>query len=64
MNEKQFETKLHHLLERVLRKRDGRVATYEEQGVLTHNRGLVVRLASGAEFHLTIVQSRDGRREA
>ena len=58
MTEKQFETKLHHLLERVLQKRDGRVATYEEHGALTHNRGLVARLADGSEFHLTIVRSR------
>jgi predicted RNA-binding protein Jag len=34
-----------------------RVSTYEEDGVLTHNRGLVVR-AAAAEFQITIVQSR------
>jgi hypothetical protein len=58
MTEKQFETKLQNLLERVLWKRDGRVVTYREHGVLTNNRGLVVRLAGGEEFHLTIVRSR------
>jgi CobQ-like glutamine amidotransferase family enzyme len=34
-----------------------RVATFEDAGVLTRNRGLVVRLADGSEFQITIVQS-------
>jgi hypothetical protein len=58
MTEKQFESNVRNLLERVLWKRDGSVATYRDHGVLTNNRGLVVRLANGDEFHITIVQSR------
>jgi hypothetical protein len=37
---------------------DARVETYEEAGVLTTNRGLVLRLRDGSEFQLTIVRSR------
>ena len=35
-----------------------RVSTYEEEGVLTRDAGLVVTTAEGAEFQLTIVRSR------
>lgn len=35
-----------------------RVRTYEEEGVLTRDAGLVVTTAEGAEFQLTIVRSR------
>ena len=34
------------------------VRTFEEAGVMTYNRGLVIRLPCGEEFQLTIVQSR------
>jgi hypothetical protein len=34
------------------------VRSFEEAGVLTYNRGVVVRLADGSEFQLTIVRSR------
>ena len=40
------------------------VRTFEEAGVLTMNKGLVVRLPDGSKFQLTIVQSglpRDSR---
>jgi len=33
------------------------VSTFQEAGVLTRNKGLVVRLQNGAEFQITIVQS-------
>lgn len=36
-----------------------RVSTFDDHGILTRNRGLIVRLDNGAEFQLTIVQSRD-----
>ena len=40
------------------------VHTFAEQGILTQNRGLVLRFPDGAEFQLTLVQSvraeRDG----
>jgi hypothetical protein len=32
------------------------VETFEDAGVLTNNKGLVVRLAGGATFQITIVQ--------
>lgn len=34
------------------------IRTYEDAGVLTRNRGLVIQLPGGDEFQLTIVQSR------
>ena len=37
------------------------VATFEEAGMLTKNRGLVVKMDDGAEYQITIVQSRPGR---
>lgn len=35
-----------------------RVATFEDRCLLTRNRGLVIRLDNGAEFQVTIVQSK------
>ncbi len=40
-----------------------RVSTFEESGVMTMNKGLVVALEDGSEFQLTIVQLRPGRRD-
>ncbi len=37
---------------------DARAETFEKAGVMTMNRGLVVRLKDGCEYQLTIVQSR------
>ena len=34
-----------------------RVQTFEEAGVLTYNKGLVLRLPDGSEFQVTIVKS-------
>lgn len=34
------------------------VRSYEDAGVLTTDRGLVVRLSNGQEFQITIVRSR------
>ena len=34
------------------------VRRYRETGMMTFNKGLVLRLADGSEFQLTIVQSR------
>jgi hypothetical protein len=56
--EKKLEAKLQNLLERVLSPRGGSVATFEECGVMTNNRGLVLTLPSQDEFQITIVQSR------
>ena len=35
-----------------------RVRTYEEEGVLTNNAGLVITMADGSEMQVTIVRSR------
>lgn len=35
-----------------------RVQTYDEAGILTNNKGLVLRMQDGSEWQLTIVQSR------
>ena len=35
-----------------------RVQTYEQAGVMTYNKGLVITLPDGGEYQLTIVQSR------
>lgn len=37
---------------------DVRVETYENAGVMTYNKGLVLTLPDGSEFQITIVQSR------
>lgn len=34
------------------------VSTFEEAGVLTYDKGLVIRLPDGTEYQLTIVRSR------
>lgn len=36
---------------------DKTVTTFEDAGVLTMDEGLVLRLADGTEFHLTVQQS-------
>ena len=34
------------------------IHTFQQEGVLTYNKGLVIKLPNGSEFQLTIVQSR------
>lgn len=34
------------------------VSTFEESGVMTYDKGLVIRLPDGIEYQLTIIQSR------
>ena len=46
---------IHDAGDRVVRSRH--VRTFEDNGVLTGNRGLVVTLGNGQEFQLTIVES-------
>jgi hypothetical protein len=40
-----------------------RVSTYEQAGMLTSNKGLVLLLNDGSEFQLTVVQSKWARDE-
>ena len=35
-------------------------STFEDAGLLTKNKGLVVRMKDGSEFQITILQSKDG----
>ena len=59
MNETEFETMLYELLQVEEAAREiVRVQTFEEAGLLTRNRGVVVRTANGSTFQITIVQSR------
>ena len=37
------------------------IRTFEDSGVLTRNRGLVITMNDGSEFQVTIVQSRNAR---
>lgn len=40
-----------------------KVTSFDDAALLTSNEGLIVRTADGAEFQITIVQSRRGRGE-
>ena len=58
MNEYDVETMLYELLQDDEQAYEvDRVRTFEEAGVLTGNRGLVVRTEDGSTFEITIVQS-------
>jgi hypothetical protein len=41
-----------------------RIATYDDVGMLTRDKGLVIETDDGGEFQLTIVQSRPAARDA
>jgi len=56
MSEKRFETKLARLLERRLEPTGGEVATFQQAGVLTNNRGLAVTLPNRQTFQITVVE--------
>ena len=59
MNEIDIETLLYEMLQdEDAAPEVRRVQTFEEAGLLTNNRGLVVRTRDGREFEITIVQSR------
>jgi hypothetical protein len=59
MNEIEFETMLYELLQDDESAPEiARVQTFEEAGLLTNNRGVVVHTAEGITFQVTIVKSR------
>jgi hypothetical protein len=74
MNARQLQDQLRDLLEAVLFARDDaddsarelaehvegirQIATYDDIGTLTRDKGLVIEARDGSEFQLTIVQSR------
>lgn len=35
--------------------------SFEDAGVLTHNRGFIMKLQDGSEFHITIYQSKESK---
>ena len=74
MNARRLQDRLRDLLETVLFARDDRddpagelteyvegirrINTYEEVGMLTRDKGLVIETDDGAEYQLTIIESR------
>jgi len=59
MNENEFETMLYELLQvEEAAPEIARVQTFEEAGLLTNNRGVVVHTADGSTFQICIVKSR------
>lgn len=59
MNETEMETMLYEMLnDEDAAPEVRRVQTFEEAGVLTYNRGVVVRTADGSTFQISIVKSR------
>jgi len=60
MNESGFETWLREAVN-LMNEEDPeieRIDTFEEAGVLTRNKGLVVRAIDGREFQITVIQSK------
>lgn len=53
------EVEMEEMLYTLVRRANGvvRVMTYEEGGIMTHNKGLVISLKDGSEFQITIVSS-------
>ena len=61
LNERRLEHKLVDPFDRVLSRRSGGwTETFEQAGVLTGNRGVVLHIGNGQEFQLTIVESTRG----
>jgi hypothetical protein len=59
VNEIDFETMLYEMLQdEEAAPEVVRVQTFEESGLLTSNRGVVVRTRDGRTFQVTVVQSR------
>lgn len=52
------------LLEDLLENEDGirRVESFEDVGMLTYNKGVVVQMRNGAEFQITVVRSKNAKR--
>jgi hypothetical protein len=57
-NEKRMERRLQRLLDG--RRGIDRIQTFEEAGILTRNRGLVIRLEDGTKYQITIVEDERG----
>jgi hypothetical protein len=61
MNEQQIQDELRLMIEAVAIVEDSEwidgVETFEEAGVMTNNKGLVIHTADGSTFQVTIVKS-------
>ena len=58
LTEGRLERKLVSLFDRIFSERSGGWAeTFEQAGVLTGNRGVVLHVGNGQEFQLTIIES-------
>ncbi len=60
MNERKIESlflELEYDDENPLSGKIASAVSFEDAGILTHNRGVVLRMNDGSEFQLTIVQS-------
>ena len=59
LNERHLETKLVNLFDNLFSRRSGGWAeSFEDAGVPTGNRGVVISVGTGQEFQLTIVESK------
>ena len=59
MNETDIETMLYEMLQdEDAAPEVRRVQTFEEAGLLTNNRGVVIRTRDGHEYQINVVQSR------
>lgn len=63
MNEEDFQDIIEKAIDHELFEfgRFCQIETFEDAGILTMNKGLVVRLHDGSEFQITIVQSKTTR---
>jgi hypothetical protein len=59
LTERSLERKLVNLFDRIFSERSGGWAeSFEDAGVMTGNRGVVISVGTGQEFQLTIVESK------
>ena len=59
LTERRLESKLANLFDNLFSRRSGGWAeSFEDAGVLTGNRGVVISVGTGQEFQLTIVESK------
>ncbi len=58
MDDQQVQDMLFELLDEEGMERDFAVRTFDEEGVLTMNKGLVLRFPDDSEHQITIVRSR------
>jgi hypothetical protein len=59
LTERRLERKLVNLFDTLFSRRSGGWAeSFEDAGVLTNNRGVVISVGTGQEFQLTIIESK------